>query len=79
MYLDEVRRQRRILEEDTGYEVDSLVVRPEIQTSLCAETSNCPFGIIEFLDGMIVTTSDLIIEDFIFYIRIEKTNGDPVG
>lgn len=66
MWLLAIRKERRKIEDESGHAPDILLVRPEIMTALCDESGNCPFGILETLDGMIVAASDLLVSDYIF-------------
>lgn len=51
---------------------DCLLIRPELMDALCEETDNCPFGLLEFFEGMIVFSSDLLVDDFSFRIDAQK-------
>lgn len=72
MWLQRIRQERRKVEDDTGHIPDFLIIRPELSTILCEEIGDCPFGMLEALDGMIVATSDLLVEEYSFGVYIHK-------
>jgi hypothetical protein len=72
MWLQRIRAEKRKVEDETGYRPDYLIVRPELMEPLCAETENCPFGMLESLDGMIVSASDLLVDEFSFGVNAYK-------